>query len=182
MTSSGSNSWHRISWPAPRRRPSRTSSRIAVTTARKNRVPPDSRPASDRPTPSLTRSCPEIEASPAYKAGGLIAITFDQAPQSGPDADSSGCCDNPTYPNLPSTSTPSGTGTPTAPGTTTPGTTTPRHHHPPGTTTPRHHHPRHHHPGHHHPRHHHPGHHHPGAHHPRRHIPRIGGYYAGDGQ
>jgi len=65
---------------------------------------------------------PEIEASPAYKAGGMIAITFDQAPQSGPDADSSSCCDNPTqYPNLP---TPATTTT-TTPTTTTPTTTTP---------------------------------------------------------
>jgi hypothetical protein len=44
---------------------------------------------------------PEIEASPAYKTGGLIAITFDQAPQSGPAADSSGCCTSSAYPNLP---------------------------------------------------------------------------------
>jgi hypothetical protein len=44
---------------------------------------------------------PEIEASPAYKTGGLIAITFDQAPQSGPAADSSGCCTSSTNPNLP---------------------------------------------------------------------------------
>ena len=29
---------------------------------------------------------PEIEASPAYKEGGLIAITSAQAPQSGPNA------------------------------------------------------------------------------------------------
>ncbi|HEX4628173.1 MAG TPA: hypothetical protein VH137_05215, partial [Gemmatimonadales bacterium] len=33
--------------------------------------------------------------------GGLIAITFDQAPQSGPGADSSGCCTTSAYPNLP---------------------------------------------------------------------------------
>ena len=43
---------------------------------------------------------PEIQASPAYKDGGLIAITFDQAPQTGPDADPTACCDTPTYPNL----------------------------------------------------------------------------------
>jgi hypothetical protein len=70
---------------------------------------------------------PEIEASPAYADGGLIAITFDQAPQSGPGADSSSCCDNPTqYPNLP----PVSTTTTTTPTTTTPATTTPT------TTTP----------------------------------------------
>jgi phosphatidylinositol-3-phosphatase len=45
---------------------------------------------------------PEITASPAYKEeGGLIAITFDQAPRSGPAADSSSCCATPEYPNLP---------------------------------------------------------------------------------
>ncbi|HEY5316971.1 MAG TPA: alkaline phosphatase family protein, partial [Solirubrobacteraceae bacterium] len=66
---------------------------------------------------------PEIEASPAYRDGGMIAITFDQASQSGPDADSSSCCDNPTqYPNLPATTT---TPTTTTPTTTTPTTTTP---------------------------------------------------------
>jgi len=35
---------------------------------------------------------PEIEHSPAYKAGGLIAITFDNAPQSGSNSDQSACC------------------------------------------------------------------------------------------
>jgi hypothetical protein len=50
----------------------------------------------------LRKVVPEIEASPAYKSGGLIAITFDQAPQSGPGADSSGCCITSAYPNLPS--------------------------------------------------------------------------------
>jgi hypothetical protein len=44
---------------------------------------------------------PEIMASPAYEEGGLIAITFDQAPQTGPSVDSSSCCGTPEYPNLP---------------------------------------------------------------------------------
>jgi phosphatidylinositol-3-phosphatase len=44
---------------------------------------------------------PEIQESAAYKTGGLIAITFAQAPQSGPSADSSACCGTPEYPNLP---------------------------------------------------------------------------------
>jgi len=43
---------------------------------------------------------PEIEASPAYKQDGLIVITSDQAPQTGVDADTSSCCDQPTFPNL----------------------------------------------------------------------------------
>jgi hypothetical protein len=59
---------------------------------------------------------PEIEHSPAYKADGLIAITFDNAPQTGPNLDQSSCCNNPTYPNLPPP--PAGTTTPTAPSTT----------------------------------------------------------------
>jgi hypothetical protein len=75
---------------------------------------------------------PEIERSAAYTADGLIAITFDQAPQTGPQMDPSSCCDNPSYPNLPTTSGSSGPGTatttiptttPTA-GTPTTGTTT----------------------------------------------------------
>jgi hypothetical protein len=44
---------------------------------------------------------PEIMKSPAYTNGGMIAITFAQAPQTGLNADPSGCCDNPAqYPNL----------------------------------------------------------------------------------
>jgi phosphatidylinositol-3-phosphatase len=44
---------------------------------------------------------PEIKRSAAYKDGGLIAVTFDQAPQTGAHADPSACCSNPTsYPNL----------------------------------------------------------------------------------
>jgi hypothetical protein len=77
---------------------------------------------------------PEIESSPAYKKDGLIAITFDGAPQSGPHADPTSCCDQPVFPNLPaptsttastscttssSTTTTSTTTTPTAPSTTT---------------------------------------------------------------
>jgi hypothetical protein len=44
---------------------------------------------------------PKITASKAYEEGGLIAITFDRAPQEGPSADSSSCCATPEYPNLP---------------------------------------------------------------------------------
>lgn len=60
---------------------------------------------------------PQIEASPGYRDNGAIAITFDQAPQSGPLADSSSCCDQPTFPNLTAAA-----GTP--PTTTNPPTTT----------------------------------------------------------
>jgi hypothetical protein len=54
----------------------------------------------------LRKVVPEIRASAAYREGGLIAITFDQAPQTGPGADSHGCCMTTTYPNLPNTSSP----------------------------------------------------------------------------
>ncbi|HEV3034407.1 MAG TPA: alkaline phosphatase family protein [Solirubrobacteraceae bacterium] len=62
----------------------------------------------------LSTVVPEIESSPAYKTGGLIAVTFDRAPQSGPNADTSGCCMTSAFPNLPA-STPSA---PSAPATT----------------------------------------------------------------
>jgi hypothetical protein len=65
----------------------------------------------------LRKVVPEIKASAAYKEGGLIAITFDQAPRTGPGADSRGCCMTTTYPNLPTTASPTN-----APPTTTPPT------------------------------------------------------------
>ena len=69
---------------------------------------------------------PEIEHSPAYKVSGLIAITFDEAPQTGPYADSSACCATPTYPNVPAAGAPAPAGTTTTPvPTTAPTTTTP---------------------------------------------------------
>lgn len=42
-----------------------------------------------------------IQSSFAYKDGGLIVITSAQAPQEGEGADSSACCIEPEYPNLP---------------------------------------------------------------------------------
>lgn len=51
--------------------------------------------------PFLQQVIPEIEASPAYKEGGLIAITSAQARQIGPTPDLSSCCSTPVYPNLP---------------------------------------------------------------------------------
>jgi hypothetical protein len=44
---------------------------------------------------------PTIQESFAYKDGGLIAITSAEAPQEGENADSSGCCIAPDYPNTP---------------------------------------------------------------------------------
>ena len=65
----------------------------------------------------LKRTISLIEASPAYKASGLIIVTFDHAPQTGPHADQSACCSTPPYPNLPAGST-GGTGTTGATGAT----------------------------------------------------------------
>jgi phosphatidylinositol-3-phosphatase len=57
------------------------------------------------PAESFLKSVvPKIEASPGYKVGGMIVITFDQAQQTGPHADHSSCCDTPAYPNVPSAS------------------------------------------------------------------------------
>ncbi len=61
----------------------------------------------------LQEVVPQIMDSDAYKNGGMIAITFDQAPQTGDNADSSGLTDDPVYPNLPTT--PAATPTPTTP-------------------------------------------------------------------
>ena len=43
----------------------------------------------------------EIKESLAYKDGGMIAITYAQAPQEGEKPDASGCCIDPDFPNLP---------------------------------------------------------------------------------
>ncbi len=43
----------------------------------------------------------KILASKAYKESGLLVITVDQAPSKGAFADSSSCCDQPAFPNLP---------------------------------------------------------------------------------
>jgi hypothetical protein len=44
---------------------------------------------------------PKILSSRAYKQGGLLLITVDQAPSSGEFTDSSSCCGQPRFPNLP---------------------------------------------------------------------------------
>jgi hypothetical protein len=62
---------------------------------------------------------PEIERSPAYRHNGLILITFDEAPQSGPEWSTASCCGEPTYPNLPDLTTTAAI----VPTTTTAGTT-----------------------------------------------------------
>ncbi len=62
----------------------------------------------------LRKVVPEILASKAYKNGGLLAITVDQAPATGVEADSSSCCGQPRFPNLPGPAPVSG-GQPTIP-------------------------------------------------------------------
>jgi hypothetical protein len=49
----------------------------------------------------LEQIVPKILASQAYKHGGLLVITTDQAPSSGEYADSSSCCGQPRFPSLP---------------------------------------------------------------------------------
>jgi hypothetical protein len=52
----------------------------------------------------LKEVVPEILASKAYKEDGLLVITVDEAPSSGAFADSSSCCGQPQFPNLPASS------------------------------------------------------------------------------
>jgi hypothetical protein len=49
----------------------------------------------------LRRVVPEILGSKAYRDGGLLVITTDEAPSTGEFADSSSCCGQPQFPNLP---------------------------------------------------------------------------------
>jgi hypothetical protein len=49
----------------------------------------------------LQKVVPEILASKAYKQGGLLVITVDQAPATGIEADSSSCCGQPRFAALP---------------------------------------------------------------------------------
>jgi hypothetical protein len=51
--------------------------------------------------PFLEATIAAIEASPAYKKSGLIAIVSAQARQDTPEPDASACCGTPAYPNLP---------------------------------------------------------------------------------
>ncbi|MFI4977169.1 MAG: alkaline phosphatase family protein [Solirubrobacterales bacterium] len=44
---------------------------------------------------------PKILSSKAYRDGGLLVITADEAPSAGEFADSSSCCAQPQFPNLP---------------------------------------------------------------------------------
>jgi phosphatidylinositol-3-phosphatase len=49
----------------------------------------------------LEQVVPKILASKAYRESGLLLITSDEAPASGEFADSSSCCGQPRFPNLP---------------------------------------------------------------------------------
>ena len=53
------------------------------------------------PETFLETVVPEIQKSFAYKDGGMLVVTFAQAKQGGEKPDTSGCCINPAYPNLP---------------------------------------------------------------------------------
>jgi hypothetical protein len=57
----------------------------------------------------LANWVPKIQATAAYKKDGMIVILSDQAPASGPGADSSACCGKLSYPN---TTNPGGTAKP----------------------------------------------------------------------
>ena len=48
----------------------------------------------------LKQLVPKILSSKAYKDGGLLVITVDEAPSTGEFADSSSCCGQPQFPNL----------------------------------------------------------------------------------
>ncbi len=91
---------------------------------------PDATPSLAGANRFLKTVVPEIKKSPAYKDGGMIVITFDQAPQTGQYADPSACCSSPaSYPNLRglpagTPAAPAGAMGPAAPGTTTTDTTT----------------------------------------------------------
>jgi phosphatidylinositol-3-phosphatase len=50
----------------------------------------------------LGQVVPEILESKAYKENGLLVVTVDEAPSSGPFADSSSCCGQPLFPDAPS--------------------------------------------------------------------------------
>jgi hypothetical protein len=71
-------------------------------------------------TEELKTLVPAIMASPAYEEGGVILITSAQAPQAGDNADPSGCCLAPAYPNLVA----AGIQSAATPSTTTTGTST----------------------------------------------------------
>jgi hypothetical protein len=116
-----------------------TTSIPSITTAPGFSAPTDQKAAGKSADGFLQSVIPKIEQSAAYKSGGLIAITFDEAPQTGSHADPSACCNNPVYPNLPppsttstTTTTPGQTTTGTAPATSTTTTATSTL---PGTTT-----------------------------------------------
>jgi hypothetical protein len=49
----------------------------------------------------LKKVVPQITASKAYEENGLLVLTVDQAPSGGEYGDSSSCCGQPAFPNLP---------------------------------------------------------------------------------
>jgi hypothetical protein len=63
----------------------------------------------------LEHVVPQILASASYREDGLLAITAAQAPASGEPADSSGCCGQPRFPNLPQSAAEEAAPAPSAP-------------------------------------------------------------------
>jgi hypothetical protein len=49
----------------------------------------------------LKKIVPQITASKAYRENGLLVLTVDEAPASGEFEDSSSCCGQPAFPNMP---------------------------------------------------------------------------------
>ncbi len=49
----------------------------------------------------LKKWVPQITASPAYKDGGMLVVTFDEAEAEPGAGDASACCDEPQFPNTP---------------------------------------------------------------------------------
>src|SRR5579884_2773389 len=61
----------------------------------------DGRPGGPAQADAFLRQwVPRILRSPAYRAGGLLVVTFDEAESIGANGDASGCCGIPRYPNV----------------------------------------------------------------------------------
>ena len=73
----------------------RSSRRASATTATIVRAGTASRAASSRPTPFSEHWVPLITSSPAFRADGLLIITFDEALS----IDATACCNEPPGPN-----------------------------------------------------------------------------------
>ena len=84
---------------AKRAAASPTSCPTAATTAAPRRARPGAPDGPGGRRELARRRRAGILASKAYKQGGLLVITGDEAPSTGEFADSSSCCGQPAYPN-----------------------------------------------------------------------------------